>query len=116
VEGGRYGHGQLLLVGSLLLVQTEEGEGCFSTRAPTLPASSRASALLEGKTWNPPALLGSRLLVRNDREAALYELPVVTQLHMLTKILNRRRGEPGAVEMPRPLDTQLGDVFVWPKR
>ena len=38
-------------------------------------AMERFSAL-EGKTWNPPALSGSRLLVRNNREAASYELPL----------------------------------------
>jgi outer membrane protein assembly factor BamB len=32
---------------------------------------------LTGKTWNPPALAGEYLLVRNDLEAACYRLPVV---------------------------------------
>ena len=31
---------------------------------------------LEGKTWNPPAIAGPYLLVRNHLEAACYELPV----------------------------------------
>jgi hypothetical protein len=31
---------------------------------------------LNGKTWNPPALAGDLLLVRNDQEAACYRLPV----------------------------------------
>ena len=59
-------------------MQTEDGELVLVDPRPTPTASSRASPALDGKTWNPPALAGSLLLVRNDREAALYELPVVT--------------------------------------
>ena len=33
-------------------------------------------AALEGRTWAGPALAGDRLLVRSDREAACYELPL----------------------------------------
>jgi outer membrane protein assembly factor BamB len=76
-KAGRYGHGQLLLVGGLLLVQTEEGEAVLVEPTPDAHRELTRHALLEGKTWNPPALSGSRLLVRNDREAALYDLPVV---------------------------------------
>ena len=32
---------------------------------------------LDGKTWNPPAFAAPILLVRNDLEAAAYELPVL---------------------------------------
>ena len=31
---------------------------------------------IEGKTWNNPALAGRYLLVRNDREAACYEVKI----------------------------------------
>jgi outer membrane protein assembly factor BamB len=31
---------------------------------------------LSSKTWNHPTLAGRYLLVRNDREAVCYELPV----------------------------------------
>jgi outer membrane protein assembly factor BamB len=74
-KGGRYGHGQLLLVGGLLLVQTEEGELVLIEPSPEGHRELAKASVLEGKTWNPPALVGHRLLARNDREAALYELP-----------------------------------------
>ena len=63
-------------MGGLLLVQTEEGEGVLLDPSPDAPRELTRFALLEGKTWNPPALVGSRLLVRNDREAAAFELPL----------------------------------------
>jgi outer membrane protein assembly factor BamB len=73
---GRYGHGQLLLVGDLMLIQAENGEVVLLEPDPGEPRELGRLAALDGKTWNPPALAGSRLLVRNNREAACYELPV----------------------------------------
>ena len=75
-KGGRHGHGQLLLVAGLLLVQTEEGELVLVDPSPDGYRELTRFAALDGKTWNPPALAGSLLVVRNDREAAAYELPV----------------------------------------
>lgn len=73
---GRYGHGQLLIAGGLLLAQTEDGEiVLIDPSSDGLRELTRFQAL-EGKTWNPPALAGRLLVVRNDREAAAYELPV----------------------------------------
>ena len=75
-KSGRHGHGQLLLVGGLLLVQTEEGELVLVDPSPDAYRELTRFAALDGKTWNPPALAGALLVVRNDREAAAYELPV----------------------------------------
>ena len=75
-KSGRHGHGQLLLVAGLLLVQTEEGELVLVDPSPEAYRELTRFSALDGKTWNPPALAGSLLLVRNDREAAAYELPV----------------------------------------
>jgi outer membrane protein assembly factor BamB len=74
-KGGRYGHGQILLVEDLVLVQTEEGEIVLLEPSPEAPRELARFAALEGKTWNPPALAGTLLAVRNDREAAVFELP-----------------------------------------
>ena len=75
-KDGRYGHGQLLLVGALLLVQTEDGEIVLVEPAPDALRELTRFRVLPGKTWNPPALAGRLLIVRNDREAAAFQLPV----------------------------------------
>ena len=75
-KSGRHGHGQLLLVGGLLLVQTEDGELVLVEPSPDAYRELTRFRALDGKTWNPPALAGALLVVRNDREAAAYELPV----------------------------------------
>jgi outer membrane protein assembly factor BamB len=75
-KSGRYGHGQVLLAGELLLVQTEEGEIALVEPRPDAHREIARFTVFNQKTWNPPALAGQYLLVRNDVEAALYELPV----------------------------------------
>jgi outer membrane protein assembly factor BamB len=75
-KDGRYGHGQFLLVRGLLLVTAENGEVALVDPAPTGRRELTRFQALEGKTWNPPALGGDLLLVRNDQEAACYRLPL----------------------------------------
>ena len=71
---GRYGHGQLLLVGDLLLIQAEMGDVVLVEANPEVHTEVGRFSALSRKTWNNPALAGSYLLVRNDQEAACYEL------------------------------------------
>ncbi len=71
---GRYGHGQLLLVGDLLLIQAENGEVVLVEPDPAEHRELGRFIAFRRKTWNVPTLAGRFLLVRNDREAALYEL------------------------------------------
>jgi outer membrane protein assembly factor BamB len=78
---GRYGHGQEILAGDLLLVMAETGEVILLEPTPKEPRELTRFAALHGKTWNPPALAGDFLLVRNDKEAACYRLPVATREH-----------------------------------
>ena len=73
---GRYGHGQVILVGDILIVQAESGEIALVEADPNRFKELSRFPALRGKTWNNPALAGSYLLVRNHREAACYELPL----------------------------------------
>jgi len=75
-KGGRYGHGQILLVGDLLLVCAESGELSLVEATPERGNSVLGSfQAVEGMTWNNLALSGPYLLVRNAGEAACYKLP-----------------------------------------
>ena len=74
---GRYGHGQTLLISDTLLVLTESGEVVLIKPDPESHREHARFSALKGRTWNTPALAGRYLLVRNDREAACYELPVI---------------------------------------
>ena len=74
-KSGRYGHGQLILAGGLLLVQTEEGELVLVEPRPDEHREVARVPVFGRKTWNPPALAGRFLFLRNDLEAACYELP-----------------------------------------
>jgi outer membrane protein assembly factor BamB len=78
-KDGRYGHGQILLVGDLLVVQAESGDvALVQPDAAGFRELSRFAAI-RGKTWNNPVLAGSLLMVRNDEEAAGYRLPLDPQ-------------------------------------
>jgi outer membrane protein assembly factor BamB len=73
---GRYGHGQLLLADDLLLIQAEDGRVALVEAVPERFSELAVFQALDGRTWNYPALAGGDLFVRNDREAACYELPL----------------------------------------
>ena len=76
-KGGRYGHGQGLLVGEHYLQMTEI-PGDIVLLHPTPEAANELARfrVFDEKTWNPLALSGDLLLVRNDREAACIRLPL----------------------------------------
>lgn len=85
---GRYGHGQMLLVGDYVLLTAENGE--LVLLAPTLDGANELHRfeVFADKTWNPPALSGDLLLLRNDQEAACLRVPLAV------------RGEPGDRRRP----------------
>jgi outer membrane protein assembly factor BamB len=76
---GRYGHGQMLLVGDVILIMTEmDGELVLVRANPSRHEElARFGVFPKGqKTWNNPALAGEYLLVRNDREAVCLRVPL----------------------------------------
>lgn len=72
---GRYGHGQVLGVGDLLLVLGEAGQLALVEANPDKYVELGRIDAIQGKTWNSIALYGKLLLIRNAQEAACYELP-----------------------------------------
>lgn len=66
---GRYGHGQGLLVGEHFLLMSEAGELVLLKPTPDAPNELQRLKIFDAKTWNPIALAGDIVIVRNDVEA-----------------------------------------------
>jgi outer membrane protein assembly factor BamB len=75
-KGGRYGHGQVLLLADqgLLLVTSEKGEAVLLRANPERLEELGRFQALKGKTWNHPVVAHGKLFVRNGAEMACYEL------------------------------------------
>jgi outer membrane protein assembly factor BamB len=76
---GRYGHGQILRVGDLILVQAEKGSVVLVRPDPEKLIELGQIPALSSKTWNTLAFAHGKLIVRNDLEAACYELPLAEE-------------------------------------
>ena len=78
-KGGRYGHGQVLLVADqhLLLVISETGEAVLIAARPDRHEELGRFQAINGKTWNHPAIAHGNLYVRNAEEIACYQLTKV---------------------------------------
>jgi outer membrane protein assembly factor BamB len=86
-KGGRYGHGQLLLVDKHLLILSERGDLVLVEATPEAHRERGKLHVLDGdKTWNPPALGGNYAFVRNHEWMACYELPAAEVFRPVTSI------------------------------
>jgi len=75
-KGGRYGHGQVILLPDqdLLLVLSEKGELALVAATPNQFEEFALFSAIEGKTWNHPVLVGDILLIRNGQEMVAFRL------------------------------------------
>ncbi len=73
-KGGRYGHGQMVLLPDqdLLLVLSEDGELALVKAAPDGFGEVARMRALEGKTGNHPVVVGDPILVRNGEEMVAF--------------------------------------------
>jgi outer membrane protein assembly factor BamB len=78
-RGGRYGHGQMILLADqqLLLVISETGEVVLLRAQPEKLEELGRLPAITGKTWNHPTIVQGKLYVRNDEEMACYALPTI---------------------------------------
>ena len=73
---GRFGHGQILLVGDQLLVHSEKGMLHLIRATPDRYHELSNRKTIRGVCWNMLCLAGNQLIVRSDVEAACFELPI----------------------------------------
>jgi outer membrane protein assembly factor BamB len=73
-----FGHGQILLIGGVILVLSETGELALVEVSQDEYRELAAMQVLDDAnvTWNNPAFSSPYLLVRNAHEAACYRLPL----------------------------------------
>jgi outer membrane protein assembly factor BamB len=73
-KGGRYGYGQIMLASGHLIVLTEDGDLALVRATPERHEEVVRFPILDGKTWNHPAIADGYLLVRNLKEMAALDV------------------------------------------
>ncbi len=75
-KDGRYGNGQIMLVGDVIVVETETGKLVLVEATPDGHRELATFQALEGrKNWNHLTIARGRAYVRNHETMACYELP-----------------------------------------
>ena len=71
-----YGSGQVLLLPDqdLLVILSEKGETALVEARPEAHKELCKLPMIKGKTWNHPVIAHGKLFVRNDEEAACFQL------------------------------------------
>jgi len=80
---GRFGHGQVLLVGRHILLHSESGELFLLEATPDEYRELGVMKTIEGVCWNTLCLTGRYLLVRSEVESACIEIPMLNAAEQL---------------------------------
>lgn len=76
-KDGRYGHGQILSSGNLLIIGAEAGKLVLVEASPAALKEVAAIQALDGpKNWNHLTVARGRAYMRNHKEMACYALPI----------------------------------------
>jgi outer membrane protein assembly factor BamB len=73
-KDGRYGYGQPILAGGMLVILCGDGDLALVKASPDSHQEVLRIPAIEGKTWNHPALEHDKLLVRNAVEMACFHI------------------------------------------
>lgn len=102
---GRFGNGQLLLVGDHLLVHTEYGELKLIVASPDAYRELGTIPTIDGVCWNTICLYDRFLLLRSELEAACFELTLAKE--ETTRLIPGdadSESQPGATRADGPVD------------
>ena len=77
-QRGRFGNGQIFLVGNKLLVHSETGTLHLVQATPDGYEELGAFKTIKGICWNTIALSGNLVILRSEREAACFSLPILS--------------------------------------
>lgn len=77
-QRGRFGNGQIFLVGDKLLVHSETGTLHLVQATPDGYEELGAFKTIKGICWNTISLSGNLVILRSEREAACFSLPILS--------------------------------------
>ena len=92
---GRFGHGQLLLVGEDLLIHSEYGELFLIKASEEEFLEIGKVKTIDGVCWNTICLAGKYVIVRSDEQAACYELPFLGEIEDAAEVSSDEAGASG---------------------
>lgn len=94
----KYGHGQLLAVGDQLLIHGEDGVLALASLDSKKFDELAKFDTVEGFCWNTIAIYGDLVLVRSEREAACYRLPIKGDPIPATVVVDKKQADVGSSE------------------
>lgn len=75
-KGGRYGFGQMMLIGDCIIVVAENGDLVQIRANPRELEELCRFPAVRGKTWNHPAYANGYLYVRSEEQMACFKIPL----------------------------------------